>query len=211
MQPKDVYDFHAWFNGKFAGVLGVRASTFYQALMLAVARNAKTIVETGTLRIAGNWGGDGQSTRLLAEFAQRYDCRLWTCDLDPAAIAVAREETAPFAARIEYVVGDSVAFLQQFPQPIDLLLLDSKDFDPDDPDPSQDHAVREAQAALPRLHMQSIVLIDDCGLKHGGKGGKVIPFLLGQGWQAVGLNYQVLLTHTFDSMGKTVPHTLFAE
>jgi hypothetical protein len=37
----------------------------FQALMLALSRNATTIVETGTLRVPGNWAFDGQSTRRL--------------------------------------------------------------------------------------------------------------------------------------------------
>ena len=57
--------------------------------------------------------------------------------------------------------------------------------------------LREGQAAMHALHAQSIVLLDDCNLPHGGKGAKVIPFLLGQGWHVIGMNYQVLMTHAF--------------
>jgi|SRR5208282_4733893 len=198
MTPKDIYDFHAWFAQSYQHLLGMRYQTFYQALMLAVARNVKNIVETGTSREPGNWAGDGQSTVVFGAFAQRYGCRLWTCDIEPSYIEAARRSTAQYAAHIEYVVSDSVRFLQDFKQPIDFLYLDSFDFNPQgDPNPAQDHAVREGQAALHALHTQSIVLIDDCNTTHGGKGGKVIPFFLGEGWQVVGLNYQVLLTHAF--------------
>ena len=199
MKPQDIFDFHAWFTGNFRPLLGARYSTTYQALLLAVARNAKTIVETGTTRALGDWGTDGKSTIVLAAFAERYGCKLWTCDVDQAAIAMAREATAQFASRVEYVVSDSVAFLRDFKQPIDFLYLDSMDFDDQHPDPSQDHALGEAQAAVHALHVQSIVLVDDCNLLHGGKGGKVIPFLLGQGWHVIGLNYQALMTHVFSA------------
>ena len=205
MKPQDIFDFHNWFTGKYMRLLQRRGVTFYQALMLAVARNAKNIVETGTLRTAGNWLGDGQSTRLFAEFAERYDCKLWTCDLDPAAIGQARDATSEYASRIEYVVSDSVPFLRNFAEPIDLLYLDSMDFYDTNPDPPQEHALQEGQAALHALHTQSIVLIDDCTVKYGGKGGKVVPFFLGQGWQVIGMQYQTLLTHMFDSMGKSPP------
>jgi hypothetical protein len=198
MTPQDIYDFHVWFSQTYQQRLKGRYGTWYQALMLAVARNAKTIVETGTSRAPGNWGGDGQSTIVLASFAQRYGCKLHTCDLEPAAIAAARESTAPFSANVEYHVGDSVAFLSGFQQPIDLLYLDSMDFDINaDPHPPQEHALREAQAAMHALHAQSIVLLDDCNLPHGGKGAQAIPFLLGQGWHVIGMNYQVLMTHAF--------------
>jgi len=194
MNRKQLFDFHQWFSSNFQQ-LGSRFKTFQQALLLAVARNVRTIVETGTTRLPGNWVGDGQSTYVLGAFAQRYGCRLWTCDVSEAAIAKARELTAPFQAHIEYVVADSVPFLKSFAEPIDLLYLDSLDFEEGaDPNPPQDHAVREARAALQALHNQSIVLVDDCDLPHGGKGGKVIPLLLGEGWQVIGFGVQVLMT-----------------
>jgi hypothetical protein len=198
MTPEDIYDFHVWFSQSFQALLGKRYGTFYQALMLAVARNVKTIVETGTSRTPGNWEGDGQSTIVLASFAQRYGCKLWTCDIDPAAIDAARASTQQMASFVEYHVGDSVEFLRGFQQPIDFLYLDSFDFnDPSNPNPPQDHALREGQAARHALFTQSIVLVDDCHLPFGGKGGKVIPFLLGEGWQVIGLSYQILMTHAF--------------
>lgn len=199
MQARDVYDFHGWFLETYQALLTHRSPTFYQALMLSIARGAKTIVETGTSRQAGNWV-DGQSTKVLGSFAQRYGCRLWTCDIDETATAQAREATADCAAAINYVTSDSVAFLKSFSEPIDLLYLDSLDAEKDgDPAASQDHALAEGQAALHALHMQSVILIDDCYQPQGGKGAKVIPFLLGQGWQIVGMNYQVLMVHAFST------------
>ena len=53
MTPKDIYDFHEWFRSNFEHLLASRYRTFYQALMLAVARNAKVLVEKGTGRIKG--------------------------------------------------------------------------------------------------------------------------------------------------------------
>lgn len=172
----------------------------YQALMMAVARNARTLVETGTTRTPDNWAGDGQSTFVLGAWCQRFKGRLWTCDLAPQAITTCRTITRAFKDHIEYNVGDSVEFLRKFDRPVDVLYLDSFDFPttPDgDPNPSQDHAVKEAQAVLPRLHNQSIIIIDDCGLPHGGKGGKVVPFLMGEGWHVVGLGYQIVMTLAF--------------
>jgi predicted O-methyltransferase YrrM len=195
MTPRQIYDFHQWFTTSFQHLLRNRYRTFHQALLLAVARNVKNIVETGTTREPGNWAGDGQSTYVFGAFAQRFGCKLWTCDVAAEAIAAARQVTAPFQQHIEYVVADSVTFLRDFDQSIDFLYLDSLDFlVRGDPNPPQDHAVREARAALHALHNQSIIVVDDCDLPHGGKGGKVVPFLLGEGWQAIGLGYQVVLT-----------------
>jgi Methyltransferase domain len=190
------YDFHRWFERLFRHRLGVRYRTFFQALLLALLRNATTIVETGTARQSGNWTFDGQSTVVLGAFAQRYGSRLWTCDADASHMARAQDLTAPFAQQIEYVVSDSVEFLRRFSGPIDLLYLDAVDFDEHAPEAAQDHALREGQAALPALHEDSIVLIDDCNVPQGGKGGRLIPFLLSRGWKVVGRKYQVLLARS---------------
>jgi hypothetical protein len=172
----------------------------YQALMLAVARNASAVVETGTARVPDNWAGDGQSTLVLGAWCQRYKGRLWTCDIAPQAITASRGISRPFKESIEYRVGDSVAFLKGFDRRIDVLYLDSFDFPTTgeiDPNPPQDHCLKEAQAALAHLHNQSIIILDDCGLPFGGKGGKAIPFLMGEGWQVVGLGYQIVMTLAF--------------
>jgi len=197
MTPQDIYDFHQWFNQLFTPRLGKRAGTMYQALLLAIARNAQTYVETGTARENGNWVGDGQSTIVFGAFAQRYRTHLWTCDLNPAAIESSQRATNGLHPNISFHTGDSLEFLRNFDRPIDFLYLDSFDFglNPgDDPNPPQDHALKEYQAARPRLHTNSIILVDDCALQHGGKGGKVIPYMLGEGWRVIGMGYQVLLT-----------------
>jgi hypothetical protein len=194
MTPRELHEFHQWFYSTYIARLSLRYPTFYQAMVLAVARKVRAIVETGTTRDQGNWAGDGQSTCIFGAFAQRYGCRVWTCDIDPSNIERSRRITAEFGDRIDYVVSDSVAFLAGFDQPIDFLYLDSFDFDlRGDPNPSQDHALREGQAAQRVLHERSLILVDDCGLVHGGKGGKVIPFLTSQGWKIIDRRYQVLL------------------
>jgi hypothetical protein len=171
----------------------MRHRTFHDALRLAMTLDVTNIVETGTTRRPGAWDLDGQSTYVFGAFARRYGCTLWTCDRVESHIEAARRLAAQFEGRVEYVVSDSVEFLERFRQPIDLLYLDSLDFDEADPGPPQMHALREAQAALHALHDRSLILIDDCDLAHGGKGGKVIPFLRGEGWQVVSSGYQVLL------------------
>jgi SAM-dependent methyltransferase len=196
MKPQDYYDFHAWFAENFQQ-LEHRFSTMYQVLALAMARNVKTIVETGTSRAADGWRGDGRSTNVFAAFARRYGCRLWTCDIDPAAIEASRDLVGDDGDCVEFVVGDSVTFLRDFPHPIDLLYLDSLDFSEQNVDVSQGHALAEGRAAMHALDIHSIVLIDDCNLPHGGKGGQVVPYFLGQGWRVVGLAYQILMTHSF--------------
>jgi predicted O-methyltransferase YrrM len=175
------YEFHLWFAETFQHRLGVRYRTFFETLMLALARNATTIVETGTARYPENWEFDGLSTMVFGAFAERYGATLWTCDVLPAHIAVASDLTAPLAARIKYVVSDSVEFLGRFRGPIDVLYLDAVDLDADAPHVARDHALREGQAALHALHERSIVLIDDCNTPGGGKGRRAGPVPAGPG------------------------------
>lgn len=196
MTPKDIFDYHQWFHQNYFGRLGGRAGSMYQALLIAVARNARTVVETGTTRTPDAWAGDGQSTVVFGDWCKRYGGRLWTCDISEPAIAAARSVTQAYREHIEYRAEDSIGFLRNFERPIDVLYLDSYDFplDGSDHNPSQDHSLNEAKAALPHLHNQSIIIVDDCGLPFGGKGGKVVPFLFGEGWQVVWLGYQIVLT-----------------
>lgn len=87
----------------------------------------------------------------------------------------------------------SSTFLNDFPEPIDVLYLDS--LDTNEPGHAE-HALREVQAAYRHLHAQSLVLFDDTpfgGNAFTGKGAVAVPWLLEQGWRLLYAGYQVLL------------------
>ena len=89
---------------------------------------------------------------------------------------------------------DSVAFLREFPNKIDVLYLDS--LDTTEPGHA-DHCVKEFEAAQPQLHHRSIVVIDDTPWNAGafvGKGARLVPQLLEQGWRILYAGYQVVLS-----------------
>lgn len=128
------------------------------------------IVETGSLRKPGHWA-DGQSTLLWSEFARVHDSEIHTVDLDPAAGRTVREVCGD---QVQIHTGDSVAFLYEMasaPQPrqIDLLYLDSYDYDPAEPFPSAFHHIKELIAIRPCLRKGSIVAIDDNFLQSDGQ------------------------------------------
>lgn len=75
---------------------------------------------------------------------------------------------------------------------IDVLYLDSYDYNPDDPLPAQLHQVAELGAAWSKLTDKSLILIDDCNIKGGGKCGLSDPFLKERGWKLVFNAYQKL-------------------
>ncbi len=155
-------------------------------------RKSKAIVETGTIRRENNWHGDGGMTWWFGRYAAKRDAKLTTVDIDPQALEVAKKICAEDAERIEFISSDSVAYLKARDIPIDVLYLDSLDYDVD-AKRSQAHAMNEVFAALPRLHEKSIIAFDDCGFADGGKGGLVIPYLCASGWQLTHRDYVSVL------------------
>jgi hypothetical protein len=146
------------------------------------------IVETGTLRCA--WRSHralhGWSTVYFRTLLDRIGGELHTVDVDPAAIETSRATIARMLGntnRVHFHTGDSIAFLQCFAGPIDILYLDSYDYDPAKGDAAARHQLAEAQAAADKLTPRSIVMVDDVfGTIGHGKGALSIPFLQDRGW-----------------------------
>ncbi len=171
-----------------------RYASFCLAIRMMHERGARTIVETGTSR-GGlcNCAGDGCGTMILGDYALQMGATLYSVDISAEALAGAARDLGERARCVHLVQNDSVAFLQDFNQPIDLLYLDSYDFEVDNPLPSQLHHLKEIQAAYHLLKPTSIVMIDDCGHPYGGKGGLAVPYLLERGWRAVYSGHQIIL------------------
>ncbi len=153
-----------------------------------------TVVETGTIRAEEDWSGAGFSTYLLGAFLSRHGGRLHSVDLNEDNCNFARTWTEIFGSAVTIHSQDSVAFLGRFPGPIDVLYLDSRDTT----EPGHaEHAQRELDAAMPRLHDRSLVLVDDTAWNRGewaGEGAQVVPSLLARGWRILYGGYQVLLS-----------------
>ncbi len=153
-----------------------------------------TIVETGTIRAAEDWNGAGFFTYLAGTYLFRRGAgRLHSVDTNPQSCRFAREETAVFGSVVQTHQSDSVRFLKQFTEPIDVLVLDSLDTTEAG---HAEHALREIQAAANRLHEQSLVVFDDTPWSRGrwvGKGALAVPWLLERGWKLLYAGYQVIL------------------
>ncbi len=171
------------------------------------------IVESGTLRNGSESGrtGDGWSTVAWGWYSHETGGKAWTVDVSRENLAVCREVTAPYSGHLEYVEGDSVAFLREWARqergPIHLLYLDSLDYLPHQQETSEAHHRSEAQAALPHLAESCLVLLDDTnregeGVSFSGKGAQAVPFLVGSGfrveWSTGG---QVLLSRIAERRG----------
>jgi Methyltransferase domain len=170
-----------------------RYITFRTALQLIIDRNLQVLVETGCMR--SHRCGEGCSTLVFSDIARDRALEFYSFDTDRNSIATAQNVVSSIRGKAKIVRGDSVTLLGAFEGPIDFLYLDSLDFIGADPDPSQQHHLKEIQAAYPHLHEKSVVMIDDCGLEEGGKGKLVIAFLLEHGWKVLQSDYQVILIH----------------
>lgn len=173
-----------------------RHKTFTAVLELLAARQVQTIVETGTERwqeAKNCFDGDGGSTIIFAHWASENRAQMYSVDINETHIGYCRANTLPYSDNLKLILGDSVAFLQNFPGTIDFLYLDSYDYDENNPNPPQQHCLREVMAAEDKLKNSSIVMIDDCNIPGGGKGLLAIEYLLSKGWILYRNHHQVIL------------------
>ena len=178
-----------WLYEHFQGLEFVRSPkyfTFKAALNLFLQNNGQIIVETGTQRLKDDPGGC--STTLFGAFCKRYGKKLFAVDNNPLHLKISIDCTREFKDYITYVLKDSVKFLSEFDQKIDLLYLDSLDcpLPPADATEAQTHNLNEVKAAYDKLHKESILLIDDNNFANGGKSRLSKRFLLRTGeWRCL--------------------------
>lgn len=175
-----------------------RYLTISAAMNLIIERNSKILVETGTSRF-GEKGceGDGCSTILFGNMANLLGVKLYSVDIDEKACIESKKATTIYGSNVEVVQSDSIIFLTNFSEGmIDFLYLDSFDFDDKNPSPSQEHHLKEIEAVYPKLHKNTIIMMDDCSLVNGGKCALVDQFLKDQKWTVYMSKYQVIYTYT---------------
>jgi Glycosyltransferase family 9 (heptosyltransferase) len=162
--------FWAWFDAEARPKLAVRAETFARAFEYLDTREGPiTILETGCIRNPGDWEGDGQSTILFDRYARhRGDVKFASVDSDHRSVCIAIDHTDSDFTRI--FCNDSIHFLARTPPnpPLDLLYLDSFDFEMDDPIPSALHHLKELYAALPLIGPDTLVMVDDSPISLDG-------------------------------------------
>jgi hypothetical protein len=155
------------FDRELVPRLGIRATTFrrlFEAL-LEIKRKDFLIIETGCVRSAENYRGDGQSTALFAGFLECVGGRLITLDIDPAACAYAYSISGHAH---EVYCGDSVASLhalagdgQLRARGADLIYLDAYDVDFQHPHEAALHHQFELCAVMPLCRENTILALDD--------------------------------------------------
>ncbi len=175
-----------------------RRNTFLKVMDLMKTIEAKTIIETGTSR-EGLHGAksNGAATIVFGKWAKENGAFVHSVDISEDSCKNAQQEVDKQNLN-EFVKihhSDSLIFLENFKDKVDLLYLDSYDYssDVEVQKKSQEHHLLEFKAIESRLHQNSIVLIDDCDLPNGGKGKLAIAYMLEKNWKIVMDAYQVLL------------------
>ena len=165
-------EFWTFFDREAAPQLARREPTFRQIFQyLDQFNHPVTIVETGCVRLAGNWAGDGQSTVLFDKYVCLRDeaSVVYTVDIDEAATKQAR---ALVSDRVKVTCADSVTFLTELvaklsneAKTVDLLYLDSFDVDWTHLYPSSIHHLKELCAAMRVIRKDTLVAVADCPLE----------------------------------------------
>ena len=195
--PLSPINFLPIFEKEFAPLVGLehRAPGFrvifthlQEKAMQRPSEEPLLILETGSMRQADNWLGDGQSTYLWKVFGEFFPCEIHTVDLAPEAAVLVKETCG---RDVEAHTGDSVAWLynwsKRFPgRLVDLLYLDSFDLDLNDTFPSAFHHIKELMAIAPCIGPGTIIAIDDNLQAPGSPAG-----ILGKG---------MLVKHYFDNI-----------
>jgi len=147
------------------------------------------IVETGCMRSPSgqfSFGDDGSSTYMWDKFVNYYDGKVLSVDIDPVSVSNCDNVTSD---KTQVFCSDSVRFLWDIPAEIkiDFLYLDSFDFEPEEPFPSQIHHMKELCAVLKNIHSDSIIVVDDNlneeqfadinKISKGGKAGFIKDFM----------------------------------
>lgn len=155
------------------GLLGQRLDAFER--LTAMLKPQCVIVETGTVRQAGNWGGDGQSTVVWNAYAEQLGGHVTTIDLDPEGAALVQQLCLTSTTAI---TGDSLEVLPTLTMPhIDFLYLDSFDVEWNNTQPAAAHHLAELKLVWHLLAPGSVVAVDDNRNGHG-KGEQVAAHMV---------------------------------
>ena len=164
--------FEEQFHRHFKPRLGRRAEGFtvlFDALLQP--RRDLLVLETGCMRIPGNWEGDGQSTFMIDALVRERHGLFFSIDIDLESIDTARRACS---SATHLICNDSVAALHGLSRALSakasLLYLNSYDVDVANPLPSAIHHALELAAVSPLIGPGTIVCVDDYGI--GSEGGK---------------------------------------
>lgn len=172
---------------------GKRAESFALMLNSLATVPSPLIIETGCARQEDNFTGDGMSTLLFDTYiGERGEGEFLSVDISQENVNFANSVVKNSVVHC----SDSVAFLYNVAKYckdtnrfVDLLYLDSFDFDPGNPHPSSLHHIFELTAIMPALRPGTVIAVDD-NFDNIGKGGYVKEFMDLLGKERVYSGYQ---------------------
>ena len=178
-------------------LVGIRQDGFRLMVDAMSKIQAPLIVETGCAREENNFKGDGMSTLIWDAVANRTNGIVISVDLSPVAVAFSSSNVGP---RTKVYQSDSVALLRDVEadlinseKKIDLLYLDSYDFDAQNPHPSSLHHIFELLSIKQALRPGTLVAVDDNFEHNGqwiGKGAYVAQWMANVNKKMVYRGYQ---------------------
>lgn len=116
------------------------------------------IIETGA---SHDWN-DGMMGLFFAQIVQQTGGKMWMVDIDGNNINKAKEVFHQEGITcVEFIVDDSINFLENFDQDVHIIHLDSWDLNLLDPFPSALHGWREFDTIKNKISKNTIVIVDD--------------------------------------------------
>ena len=174
---------------------GKRSESFLLMINELTKKTSPLIVETGCSRIPNNFDGDGMSTLIFDSFVSECGGECYSVDINKSHVEFAQRYTR----NVNIKVQDSVKFLyelnknlQNRNRKVDLLYLDSFDFDESNTHPSSFHHMKELTVIWPSLTNDTIIAVDDNFEDGKGKGQYVREFLSYIGIEPIYSGYQIV-------------------
>ncbi|NDA63551.1 MAG: class I SAM-dependent methyltransferase [Chitinophagia bacterium] len=173
---------------------GKRKASFELMLQKISAKSRPLIIETGCVRRLENFG-DGMSTVIFDKYIDQNDGECYSIDINPNNIELAKSITK----KVNLICSDSISYLfeknkelRQQNRYVDLLYLDSFDFDAYNPHPSAMHHIMELLCIWPSCQSGTIIAVDDNFEGGNGKGKYIKQFMTSIGVPPIYDGYQIV-------------------
>lgn len=180
-----------WYYARYYQPHNFRFPSFWSAMLMLwqISDYNRIIVETGCQRAKPDLGS-GESTFIFANFCKNFGGKLITVDNNDEYLRTARRIASDCFGYVEFVLDDSISFLSGFDDEINLLYLDSCDYDVNNPLFSQEHSLKEIEAGFNKMANPAIVLLDDINFGDFGKGALSRQYLIEHGCLELYLHQQ---------------------
>jgi|694.fasta_scaffold00036_104 hypothetical protein len=173
---------------------GLRKESFQLMIDKLSKKDSPLIIETGCVRQVNDYGA-GMSTVIFDKFIQDNKGQCYSIDINPYNIELAKSITK----NISLICSDSVSYLfhmnkqlREINKTVDLLYLDSYDFDHNNPHPSSMHHIMELLCIWPSCSAGTIIAVDDNFENGHGKGKYVKQFMKNIGIDPIFDGYQIV-------------------